>query len=91
VPAPAGRPGGYPVRLSRRGVELDLPASIPEPDAIALNARAAAWDGVERIEGDGTIVLTARAAEAAREAFGADLERMALGELEALAERLTNG
>jgi hypothetical protein len=91
VPAPAGRPGGYPVRLSRRGVELDLPASITEPDAVALNARAAAWDGVERIEGDGTIVLTARAAEAAREAFGADLERMALGELEALAERLTNG
>jgi hypothetical protein len=88
VPAPAGRPGGYPVRLSRAGIELDLPASITEADAIVLNARAATWDGVERVEGDGTIVLTQSAAEAARKAFGVDLERMAPGELEALAERL---
>ena len=45
-------------------------------------------DGVERVEGDGTIVLTQGAAEAARKAFGVDLERIAPGELEALAERL---
>ena len=53
-----------------------------------LNARAAAWDGVEQVEDDGTIVLDQSAAEAARKAFGVDLERMAPGELEALAERL---
>ncbi|MEA2279537.1 MAG: hypothetical protein QOK21_144 [Solirubrobacteraceae bacterium] len=88
VPAPAGRPGGYPVRLSRGGIELDLPASLPEADAIALNARAASWDGVQGIEADGTVVLTERAAEAARAAFGVELGRMAPGELEALAERL---
>jgi hypothetical protein len=88
VPAPAGRPGGYPVRVSRAGIELDLPASLPEPEAIALNERAAAWDGVERIEDDGTVVLTASAAAAARDAFGIDLGRMAPGELDALAGKL---
>jgi hypothetical protein len=76
------------VRLSRGGIELDLPASLPEADAIALNARAASWDGVQGIEADGTVVLTERAAEAARAAFGVELGRMAPGELEALAERL---
>jgi hypothetical protein len=76
------------VRLSRAGIELDLPASIPETEAIVLNARAAAWDGVDHVEDDGTIVLTQSAAEAAREAFGVEMGRMAPGELEGLAERL---
>jgi hypothetical protein len=88
VPAPAGRPGGYPVRLSRAGIALDLPAGMGEADAVALNERAAAWDGVEQVEADGTIVLTPGAAEAAQEALGVDLARMAPGELDGLAERL---
>jgi hypothetical protein len=88
VPAPGGRPGGYPVRLSRAGVALDLPGSMSEAEAIALNVRAGAWDGIERIEADGTIVLTAAAAEAAQDALGLDLERMAPGALDDLAERL---
>jgi hypothetical protein len=88
APAPEGRPGGYPVRLSRAGVELDLPAAIGEADAVEVNRRAARWDGVEGVEPDGTIVLTAEAAEAARAAFGVDLGRMAPDALEALGERL---
>jgi hypothetical protein len=58
APAPGGRPGGYPVRVSRAGVELDLPERLDEAAAVALNERAARWDGVERIEADGTIVFT---------------------------------
>lgn len=38
VPAPSGRPGGYPVRLEGRALALDLPAGIAEAQAIAWNA-----------------------------------------------------
>jgi hypothetical protein len=88
VPAPGGRPGGYPVRLSRAGVELDLPAGLSEADAVALNAEAARWDGIEQIDGDGTVVLTEDAAAGAREALGVDLARMAPGDLDGLAAEL---
>ena len=88
MPAPRGRPGGYPVRLSRAGVALDLPDTIPEPDAVALNARAAAWDGIEAIEPDGTVVLTPAAAQVARTSLGMDLARMAPDDLAGLAAEL---
>jgi hypothetical protein len=88
APAPGGRPGGYPVWLSRAGVELDLPPGLAEADAIALNARAARWDGIECIEADGTAVLTAAAAADAREALGVDLARMAPADLDGLAAEL---
>jgi KR domain len=58
APAPGGRPGGYPVRLSRRSIELDLPDWLDEGAAVDVNERAARWDGIERIEPDGTIVFT---------------------------------
>src|ERR671930_1358069 len=54
APAPNGLPGGYPVRLSCRGVELDFPEGLGQDEAIALNERAARFDGIERIARDGT-------------------------------------
>ena len=59
MPAPDGRPGGYPVRISAGGVTLDLPGGVPEPEAIAINATAARWDGIEQIDGEGTMTFTA--------------------------------
>jgi hypothetical protein len=58
APAPGGRPGGYPVRLSRGSIELDLPDWLDESAAVDVNERAARWDGIERIEPDGTVVFT---------------------------------
>ncbi|WP_406208212.1 hypothetical protein [Kitasatospora sp. NBC_01560] len=58
--APAGLPGGYPVRISGGSVALDLPPGLSEPDAIAFNERLAAGDGVHRIDADGTVHLTDR-------------------------------
>ena len=88
APAPGGRPGGYPVTLSRAAVALDLPDGTTEAAAVALNERAAAWDGIEEIEADGTVVLTRAAAEAAQRVLGVDLGRMPPDGLAALATRL---
>lgn len=59
VPAPHGRPGGYPVRIAGGEVRLDLPPGLSEQEAVELNCGWARGDGVERIAGDGTVYFTA--------------------------------
>ena len=88
VPGPDGRPGGYPVLLSRGGVQLDLPAGLDEAQAIDLNARAACWDGIEAIDADGTVELTEHAAAALSDVLGSDVRTIAPGEHDALAAAL---
>jgi hypothetical protein len=88
APSPGGLPGGYPVRLSRRGVELDLPPRLDRDDAIALNERAAAFDGIERVEPDGTIVFTGDVAERTEQLLGLRLERVRPDEVNEVADEL---
>jgi hypothetical protein len=78
APAPGGRPGGYPVRLSRDAIEVDWP---DEAAAVAINERAQRWDGIERIEPDGTLVFT-------QELFGVGATRVAPHELDDVADAL---
>jgi len=47
VPGPFGLPGGYPVRVVGTRMELNLPASLSECEAIAWNERIAVADGVK--------------------------------------------
>jgi hypothetical protein len=58
TPAPAGLPGGYPVRIADGAVTLDLPPELEPGEAIAYNERAARGDGIERIDVDGTVHFT---------------------------------
>jgi hypothetical protein len=88
VPSPGGRPGGYPVTLSRAGASLDLPAGLSEAEAIEINVAAARWDGLEAVEPDGTAVLTPEAASRTAELIGLELARMAPDELDGLADEL---
>jgi hypothetical protein len=90
VPAPGGRPGGYPVIASRAGVTLDLPDGVSEADAIAINAAAARWDGIERIDAEGTITFTPAVAEATAGLLGRRLERVTVGELDDVAAELSS-
>ncbi len=53
--------GGYPALIGNGRVHLDLPDDLDRDTAIAINERAAAWDGIDRIETDGTVVFTDRA------------------------------
>ena len=88
VPAPAGRPGGYPVRISRAGIELDLPPGMTEADAIAVNAVAARWDGIERIEPDGAFVYSRWVSDELERTLGLRLERVEPAESDAIADEL---
>ncbi len=88
VPAPDGRPGGYPVLASRTGVVLDLPDGVTETHAVAVNATAARWDGLETIGADGSIVYTRECADAIEAQLGTRIERIAPGELDDVAAEL---
>jgi hypothetical protein len=88
VPSPAGRPGGYPVWMSRAGIELDLPPGMTESEAIAVNTVAARWDGIERIERDGALVYCDWVTDAIECTLGLRLERVEPGDSDAIADDL---
>ncbi len=88
VPAPGGLAGGYPVRVRRERLE---PVPIPGlelEEAIALNESAHRFDGIERIEDDGTAVFTDSTAGIMREELGYDCPRLTVAEADVRAEEL---
>ncbi|MFF3458210.1 hypothetical protein ACFYXH_28595 [Streptomyces sp. NPDC002730] len=65
VPGPQGLPGGYPARVSRRRVELDLPAGLTLSEAVAYNERLSFAEGV-RIAPDGDVQFAPSVQDALR-------------------------
>jgi hypothetical protein len=59
LPGPLGLPGGYPVRIQGRTIELDLPTDMPQSQALALNSQWAERDGVH-VERDGKVTFSER-------------------------------
>jgi hypothetical protein len=88
APGPAGQPGGYPVRLSRRGVELALPSGVLLDQAIALNEAGQRAEGVEAIEADGTVVFTETARAVLRDVVGFERRGFRIDEAEPVAREL---
>lgn len=74
APGPLGLPGGYPIVLSRYGLDLALPEVISLDEAIAINQRAAAFDGIEAIDPDGRVWLTPQCRAAVRVIFDVDVD-----------------
>lgn len=71
APGPKGLMGGYPITISKNGVELALPEGITESEAIKINEDATRIsEGFDRIEEDGTCVWADYAYEAFHELLG---------------------
>ena len=88
APAPNGLPGGYPVLAGHEGVR---PAPIPGfslDEAVAINTRSHRFDGIERIESDGTAVFAGERVEILKDELGYDCARLPVAEAEARAEEL---
>lgn len=58
APGPNGLEGGFPVRLDRTGAKVVLPADISMSEAVEIGRDGNRYNGVERIEEDGTVVFT---------------------------------
>jgi hypothetical protein len=87
-PGPNGLPGGYPVRLSSKGAEVILPEELSLQEAIKINEDAQRFDGIERIEEDGTVVFADYSIPVMKEMLGFDCPVLKPAEIEDRAREL---
>jgi hypothetical protein len=86
VTGPMGLPGGFPATIGEGRIVLDLPHDLPLAEAVAINERAARWDGIDRIDA-GAVVYTGEA-QAAMAELGYRCEAVTVDELPQLSDRL---
>jgi len=82
APGPEGLVGGYPVRLNREGAKIFLPEGVSRKKAIQINEEAQKYDGIEKIEDDGTVVFTDEAYNTFKDLLGYDCKKMKIEETE---------
>jgi hypothetical protein len=58
APGPLGLPGGYPIQIVDRRIELDLPQTIDLRTAILDQWQSARLDGIANVDNNGTISFT---------------------------------
>ncbi|MEN3376960.1 MAG: hypothetical protein V7604_2315 [Hyphomicrobiales bacterium] len=88
APGPLGLVGGYPVRFADRSAEIALPPGLSLEAAIDINRRCQRFDGVERVDADGTVHFTQETIGIMREELGYDCERFSPTECEDRAAEL---
>jgi len=88
APGPHGLPGGYPVRVSRDGLEVALPPDLSLDEAKRINQASHPFDGVQEIEPDGTVVFCQESVEILRQTLGYECERLSPWETESHARDL---
>jgi hypothetical protein len=87
-PAPNGLPGGYPVIVGDNGVQPAPIDGLTLEEAIDINERSHRFDGIERIEPDGTAVFCPAATDVLRDELGYDCDRLPPDESEGRAKEL---
>jgi hypothetical protein len=80
APGPEGLEGGYPVRLSRQGANVVLPAGMTRQEARAINLEAQQYDGIQEVAANGDIVFTDEAHIRFKEVLGVDSKRVTLAD-----------
>lgn len=82
APGPGGLPGGYPVRVDKNGGKVILPKGLTLEEAIRINEGGQRYDGIDRIDEDGTAHYTGKSAAIMKEMIGYDCKEMKLDETE---------
>jgi hypothetical protein len=77
-----GLPGGYPVRFVNGAVEMRLPEGLSHEEAVSFNNLAAKGEGIERIDGDGTVFYTEHAQQSVAKFCPELAQPLHLGDLE---------
>ncbi|UCH20024.1 MAG: hypothetical protein JSU83_15840 [Deltaproteobacteria bacterium] len=88
APGPSGLPGGYPVRVDRNGGKVILPKGLALDAAIRINEEGQRYDGIDRIDQDGTVHYTEKSVAIMKEMLDYDCKLMKLEETEAQSEEL---
>jgi hypothetical protein len=88
APAPSGLPGGYPVRVDGKGGQVVLPPELTLEQAIRINEEGQRYDGIDKIDQDGTVHFTENASAIIKEMMGYECTVMKLEESEERAREL---
>ena len=88
APGPDGLPGGYPVRVNRSGGTVILPKGLSEEEAIRINEEGQRFDGIDKIDTDGTVHYTDQTAAIIKEMLGYDCKVLKLEDSEAQSKEL---
>jgi hypothetical protein len=82
VPGPNGLPGGYPVRVNTKGVEIVLPPGLTREAAQEINEAGLRFDGIEHIDERGTVFFTEEATAMYQRILGYECQSLRLSEVE---------
>jgi len=82
APGPLGLPGGYPVRVNRDGGKVVLPKGLTMEEAVRINEERQSYDGIDKIDDEGTVTYAEKSVEIMRNMVGYDCKVMKLEETE---------
>ena len=88
APGPLGLPGGYPVHVGTHGVRLAPIDGLPREAAIDINVRSHRFDGIERIDPDGSVVFVSESVDIMDRELGYRCATLHPDELAARADEL---
>ena len=88
APSPGGLPGGYPVRLDRHGVSVDLDPGMSLEEAVAINEDCQRADGIDTIAEDGTVTFAEPEMAVMTKLMGYRCRTMAVADAAGWAEEL---
>jgi len=82
APGPSGLPGGYPVRVDSEGGTVVLPADLTLEEAVRINEEGQRFDGIDRIDDDGTVHFVAKHMAIMKNMLGYECKLMKLEDTE---------
>lgn len=88
APGPHGLPGGYPVRIKKGAIELDLDPELSVTEAIEINNHGQSHDGIANISSDGFVEFEDWSAEVLKKELGYACKRMSWNEAQDYAVEL---
>lgn len=88
APGPGGLPGGYPVCVDRNGGAVTLPSDLNLEEAVHINEEGQRYDGIEKIDDDGTVHFCESSVNIMKEMIGYHCQVCKLEEAEERAKEL---
>ncbi len=88
APGPIGLPGGYPVHMQGTHLEVALPQGLTLDKAISVNQVGQRFDGIDKIDEDGTVYFAEPNMVIFKETLGYECLRMPLSDVEGRAREL---
>jgi len=88
VSGPLGLPGGYTTTIQNGKIVIELPDKVNLEQAIQTNVEASKFDGIQKVESDGTVRLCADQTTNLYKAIGYDMDSLSVNDVEEKADEI---